>query len=557
MIQQLRSQLRRATELSRDAIFALDFVGKARLLQDISIQGVASFTRDLRRVRIGPHLAVLFHARTHPDRPALICGDTRWSYSELNSKINQLSRCLALLGLSSGEAVALMLPNCSEHVVAQETMPRIGAVAVQIGNRLKCAEIAHVLDNASPQIMIYHYDYEADVRRAIQQGSYLEEEQLLVVGAPEGAEIFGSSYDEVVPSQSEALPARSGDGDGGVIIYTSGTTGSPKGASRSWKDTDLFSVADMMRLTGMRSDDRHLVVCPLYHSAAQAFVKMMTSVGATIVLADKLDAEETLALIQRERISSAFMVPTMLVRINSLDDEVLQKYDCSSLRWVMSGAAPLATSTAVRFQELFGPVLHNFYGATETGTVTHAKPEDHGSRPGSVGQALRGNEIRILDDDGDPVAPGEVGELYVRNGMIISGYHKNPEATQSSLRDGFFSVGDLARMDEEGYVYLASRKHDMVISGGINIYPREIEEVLHGHAKVVEAAVIGIPDDEWGEALRAFIVIERGATLSEDDILQHCRDHLAGFKQPRSIVFMDELPRNPTGKILKRELRDL
>jgi fatty-acyl-CoA synthase len=313
----------------------------------------------------------------------------------------------------------------------------------------------------------------------------------------------------------------------------------------------------MMCQTGMRSDDKHLVVCPLYHSGAQAFVKMMTGLGATIVLADKFDAEATLAIIEKERITSAFMVPTMLVRINSLDKEVLQKYDCGSLRWVMSGAAPLATSTARRFQERFGPILHNFYGATETGTVTHAKPEDHEARPGSVGQALRGNEIRILDEEGDPVVAGEVGELYVRNGMIISGYHKNPEATQKSLRDGFFSVGDLARMDEDGFVYLASRKHDMVISGGINIYPREIEEVLHGHESVVEAAVIGIPDEEWGEALRAFVVIVPGAKLSEDEVLKHCRDNLASFKQPRSIVFMDELPRNPTGKVLKRELRDL
>lgn len=556
MLQLLRSQLRRAGELSRDAFFALDFVGKSRLLQNISIPGVATFTRDLRRVRIGPHLAVLFHARTHPDRPALLCGDQQWSYSELNAEINQLGRSLALLGLSSGEAVALMLPNCSEHVVAQETMPRIGAVAVQIGSRLKCAEIAHVLDNSSPQIMIYHYAFEAEVKRAIQQGAYLEESQLLVVGAPEGAELFGSRYDEVVSTQSSALPARSGTGDGGVIIYTSGTTGSPKGASRSWKDTDLFSVADMMTQTGMRSDDRHLVVCPLYHSGAQAFVKMMTGLGATIILADKFDAEATLAMIEKERVSSAFMVPTMLVRINALGDEVIKKYDCSSLRWVMSGAAPLATTTARRFQKNFGPVLHNFYGATETGTVTHAHPEDHGNRPGTVGQALRGNELLIVDEEGEPVSTGEVGELYVRNGMLISGYHKNPEATQSSLRDGFFSVGDLARMDEDGFVFLASRKHDMVISGGVNIYPREIEEVLHAHDGVVEAAVIGIPDDEWGEALKAFVVTEPGLAISEEEILRHCKDHLAGFKQPRSIVFMDELPRNPTGKILKRELRD-
>ncbi len=556
MIEQLRSRLRRATELSRDAIFALDFLGKAQLLREISLPGVASFTKDLLRVRPGPHLAVLFHARTHPDRPALVCQTLRLSYSELNIRINQLSHCLALLGLSDGEAVALMLPNCSEHVVAQETMPRIGAVAVQIGTRLKCAEIAHVLDNSDPQLMIYHYDFEGEVKRAVQRDTGLEESQLLVVGAPAEAEVFGSRYEEMVSGQSEELPARRGASEGGIIIYTSGTTGSPKGASRSWKDTDLFSVADMMTQTGMRSDDRHLVVCPLYHSGAQAFVKMMTGLGATIILADKFDPEETLRIIEAERVSSAFVVPTMLVRINALEPQIREKYDCSSLRWVMSGAAPLATATAERFQDLFGPVLHNFYGATETGTVTHAGPQDHSRKPGSVGRALRGNEIRILDDEGEEMNSGEIGELYVRNGMIISGYHKNAEATRSSLRDGFFSVGDLARIDSEGYVFLASRKHDMVISGGVNIYPREIEEVLQRRQGVVEAAVIGIPDEEWGEALQAFVVIDVGQTLSKDDLINHCKAHLAGFKQPKSIVFLDELPRNATGKVLKRELRE-
>ena len=265
MIQLLRAQLRRASDLSKDAAFAVGFVGKAGLLQDISIPGVASFTRDLLRVRMGPHLAVLFHARTHPNRPALVCGDRQWSYSQLNDSINQLARSLGLLGLSNGEAVALMLPNCSEHVVAQETMPRVGAIAVQIGTRLKSAEIAHVLDNAAPQIMIYHHSYEQEVKRAIQQGGFLEESQLLVVGAPSAAAVFGSRYEEVVDSQSVELAAVAGGSEGGVIIYTSGTTGSPKGASRSWKDTDLFSVADMMRQAGMRSDDRHLVVLSLIH----------------------------------------------------------------------------------------------------------------------------------------------------------------------------------------------------------------------------------------------------------------------------------------------------
>jgi fatty-acyl-CoA synthase len=205
----------------------------------------------------------------------------------------------------------------------------------------------------------------------------------------------------------------------------------------------------------------------------------------------------------------------------------------------------------------FGPVLWNFYGATETGLVTLAGPGDHVSRPGTIGRALRGNEIRLLDDEGRAVARGEVGELYARNSTLISGYHNNEEATRSSQRDGFFSVGDLGRVDQDGYYYLESRKHDMVISGGVNIYPREIEDHLHTHPAIVDAAVVGVPDPEWGETLRAFVVLRDGADLTEAEVIDYCRQALADFKRPRKVTFLPELPRNPTGKVLKRELREL
>ncbi|MCP4449283.1 MAG: AMP-binding protein [Myxococcales bacterium] len=557
MLDQLRLRLKRAEELSRDVLVALDCMAKSLVLRDISLSGMATFAKHLSRLKVGPHVAIHFHAQARPGREALVCGETRLSYKEFDGEIIRLCRALAALGLSSGEAVGLMLPNCAEHLVAQETMPRIGALAVQISYRLKGDEIAHILDNADPQILIYHHSYEREVSLAIQSGEYLEESQLLVVGAPDGLPAYGTRYEELLALQSSELPRARGAGEGGVIIYTSGTTGKPKGATRNWKDTRITSVADMMTQTGMRSDDRHLVVCPLYHSGAQAFTKMMTSVGATIVLADQFDAEQVLRMIEQERITCAFMVPTMLVRINALSDDIKKQYDASSLRWVMSGAAPLATATACAFQDSFGLILHNFYGATETGTVTHATPEDHRARPGSVGLPLRGNELRILGEEGEEIPVGEVGELYVRNSMLISGYYRNPEATQASLRAGFFSVGDLARIDEDGYLYLASRKHDMVISGGVNIYPREIEEVLHGHADIMEAAVIGIPDEEWGESLRAFVVARPKSGILESTVVEHCKERLASYKQPRSVIFLDEMPRNATGKILKRQLRKL
>jgi fatty-acyl-CoA synthase len=312
----------------------------------------------------------------------------------------------------------------------------------------------------------------------------------------------------------------------------------------------------MVLQIGVRADDRHLVVCPLYHSAAPAFVAMMLALGATVVLMNHFDPAGALDIIARERVTCTLMVPTMIVRITDLPGETLASHDTRSLRWVMSAAAPLPTEAARRFMARFGPILWNFYGATETGLVTLAGPGDHLTRPGTIGRALRGNEIRLLDDAGHDVPDGQIGELYARNSMLISGYHKNAEATRSSQRDGSFSVGDLARRDPDGYYYLESRKHDMVISGGVNIYPREIEDHLHGHPAILDAAVIGVPDPEWGETLHAFIVRRDGQPLSEAEVIAYCRDGLADYKRPRKVTFLSELPRNPTGKVLKRELRD-
>jgi fatty-acyl-CoA synthase len=524
---------------------------------------LAHFARAARLVRRGPHLAVMFHAAAHPDKEAIVeygaHGVSRMTWGEFDAAINRLANALHARGAGSGQRVALMLPNCTEYLVAQQALARLGATAVQIGYRLKPAEISHILENSEPSATIVHADYLPAMREA-RKLAHRSDEMIAVAGAHalDGNARDVDEWSRALASADPELPPRAHTGDGGgVIVYTSGTTGKPKGANRAWNKTGFESVADMILQMGIRADDRHLVVCPLYHSAAPAFVAIMMALGATVVLQNHFEPEPCLDIIQRERITCSLMVPTMLIRLAALPPATIAKYSTRTLRWVMSGAAPLSTEAARRFMESFGPMLWNFYGSTETGLVTLAGPADHVARPGTIGKAMRGNDIRLLDDAGKPVPPGQVGELFARNSTLISGYHGNAKATSEAQREGFYSVGDVARVDADGYYYLESRKHDMVISGGVNIYPREIEDHLSTHPKILEAAVVGVPDPEWGETLRAFIVLRHGEQLSETDVVDYCRSALADYKRPRKVTFLAELPRNPTGKILKRELREL
>ncbi len=542
--------------------FFANVIRSSKVAKAVRPSQLVEFAKSARKTPAGPHLALMFHAAANPDKEAIVeygeHGVRRMTWGELDATINRLAGALVARGVGGkGGRVALMLPNGIEYLIAQQALARIGGTAVQLGYRSKPAEIAYILNNAEPKATIVHGAF-LDTMRAGRAEAGGKGGPMLVVGGDKITEGDATDWDRALAASSPEVPDREkiagGDG-GGVIVYTSGTTGKPKGANRSWKKTGFESVADMILTVGMNADDRHLVVCPLYHSAAPAFVAIMMSLGATCVLMNHFEPEAALGIIQKERITCTMMVPTMIVRITNLPKETLRKYDTSSLRWVMSAAAPLSTDAARRFMEQFGPKLWNFYGATETGLVTLAGPTDHVSRPGTIGRAMRGNEIRLLDDAGKQVRQGEIGELYARNSTLISGYHKNDEATNSAQREGFFSVGDMGRMDADGYYYLESRKHDMVISGGVNIYPREIEDHLMTHPAILEAAVIGLPDPEWGETLAAFVVLREGQVITGTEVADYCRTHLADFKRPRHVTFLPELPRNPTGKVLKRELR--
>jgi len=541
-------------------VFFAKVLRATKLVTPMRPTSLAHFIKTACRVKRGPHLAVMFHAATHPEKEAVIeygeNGVTRMTWGEFDATINRLCNALHARGVTGGTRVAIMLPNSREYLIAQQALARLGATAVQIGYRLKAYEVAFILENSQPVATIVHADYLGTIREARKIAK--RSDRMIAVGSLDSNVRDADEWDRALAASDPAMPPKVYDGDGGgLIVYTSGTTGKPKGANRSWKKTGFEAVADMMFQIGARANDRHLVTCPLYHSAAPAFVAIMMALGATIVLQDHFDPEQSLQIIEKEKITCTLMVPTMLIRIAALPPATIAKYSTSSLRWVMSGAAPLPTEAARRFMDMFGPILWNFYGSTETGLVTLAAPGDHVSRSGTIGRALRGNTIRLLDDSGRPVMQGEVGELFARNSTMMSGYHGDQEATNNAQREGFYSVGDVGRVDADGFYYLESRKHDMVISGGVNIYPREIEDHLSTHPAILEAAVIGVPDPEWGETLRAFVVLRNEAQLTEREVQDFCREGLADYKRPRKVLFLAEMPRNPTGKILKRELREL
>jgi fatty-acyl-CoA synthase len=511
--------------------------------------------RDARRKKLRGVIAVVhLQALSDPARPAIVDGDVRLSYGELEGRINRLTHGLRGLGIGPGEPIAALLKNGHEYLELNAAVAAVGGTNVQVGYRLKPPEVAYILENSGAKALLFHGEFAPVVEEALAlvKGGRLDRAHCIAAGGAPGFR----SYEDFLSVGDPAEPAIvRGGGYGGTMIYTSGTTGRAKGAKRDFRRMGVQPILNFVKQFPLRRDERHLVVCPLYHSAGLFFVSTVLMVGGCTVVVDHFEPEEILRLIEREKVTSSMMVPTMYARLMALPKETLRKYDLSSLRWLMSGAAPLPTELARKVEDTVGPILYNFYGATETGLVTIAKPGEHTARPGTIGRLIEGNQVRLVDGDGREVPDGQVGELYVKNSMMMDGYHGNTQATNDATRDGFISVGDLAYRDSDGYYYIADRKTDMVISGGVNIYPWEIEQRMHEHPAVHDVAVLGVPDPEWGESLVAFVVRTAGTSPTAEELIEHVKVGLADFKRPRRIFFVDALPRTPTGKVLKRELK--
>jgi acyl-CoA synthetase (AMP-forming)/AMP-acid ligase II len=427
---------------------------------------------------------------------------------------------------------------------------RIGAIIVPVNYRLRGNEVAYVLNDSGARVVITDEEH-----RPVVDGARTElHSELAFVTTGESVAAGWLRYADLMtapPAPSEPPPHESG-GIGASMIYTSGTTGHPKGAWRP-QGADLAYVLQMISLFELTNSDVHLVCAPLYHSAVGLFSVLNQILGATVVVQPKFDADQALQLIERHRVTTTFMAPTLLHRL--VEAQESNPREVSSLRAIFLGAAPCPYALKVRAEKAFGQVLWEFYGATETGINTVLRPEDQLRKPGSCGLAVPGQEIKLVDVDGKEVATGDAGELMVRN-EVLAEYYNKPEATSKNLHDGFFSVGDIAYRDEDGYFYICDRRVDMIISGGVNIYPAEVEAVLIAHPAVQDAAVIGVPDEQWGESVKAVVQLRSGSVVDESDLIAFCAERLAGYKKPRTVDYVQELPRDAAGKLLKRRIRE-
>ena len=512
-----------------------------------------------------PDDILTIYAQTQPAKPGVI--DDRpdgtvvtWTYAEFEAQSNRVANLLLSLGARPGHKVLWCGPNSPEVVAVMSATRKIGAIAVPLNYRLTPEEALYVINHSDAEVAYVDYEY-APMFAAL-RGRLEKVRHIIAVGgpkSPQGQGPDGMLTDADIAAAAAGVPdVGDATGGGGAMIYTSGTTGKPKGAVR-FGPLDPEVMGALLMLFGYRPDDIYITSGPLYHSGPSAFMGAGLLFGQTIVLQRKFDAEDWLRLVDKYQVSSTFSAPALIRMVCALPQEVKDRYDRSSMRVMVANAAPWSYALKQQYVADFPPgSLFEVYGSTELGVDTVLKPEDQMRKPGSCGQPAPGIEIVLFDEDGNQVTgtgPDHPGEVFIRSKVVFDAYYKNDASYESNKRGDFHTVGDIAYWDDEGYLYICDRKTDMIISGGMNIYPAEIEAALEAHPEIYDVAVFGIPSEEWGEVVHATVVRSPGSSLTGQEITAFAREHLASYKVPRSVDFTGELPRTGSGKLLKRQLR--
>ena len=497
-------------------------------------------------------------AQQSPDTLALVDPqERRWSRGELFAEANRMAHGLRGLGLKPGDCVALVMENCAEFFQINLAVTQIGLYMTPINNHLTAPEIAYIVKDSGAKVFFGSEKFAAACQAAQEQIGFPPESSF-ALGTVEGFRPFSELTAEQPATRPEDRCA------GQVMNYTSGTTGKPKGVRRALAPIDPDLVAalttGLLAMFGLQPEDDNVHICgsPLYHTAVLMFSSTSLHMGHAVVLTEKWEPESMLRLIEKYRVTQSHMVPTQFNRLLKLAPAIREKYDVSSLRAMIHAAAPCPIDTKWKMLNWWGDSIYEYYAATEGGG-TLVTPQEWRERPGTVGKAWPNAEIKIFDDEANELDPKTVGTVYMKLGQADFKYKDAEQKTRDNRIGDFFTVGDVGELDEAGYLFLRDRKTDMIISGGANLYPAEIEAELVQHPKVADVAVFGIPNEDWGEEIKAVIQpmdgVEAGPALSEE-IFAWCADRLAKMKTPRSIDYLAELPRDPNGKLYKRKLRD-
>ena len=497
----------------------------------------------LRRWGPTPAAAYMGAAARYPDRAAIVDERGTLTFAQVHRRTNALARALAGAGVREQDGVAIMARNHRAFIETTVACAKLGASALYLNTAFAAPQIADVLQRESPVAVVYDQEF-AELARAGAQGR-----MGFVAWSDPGAATADPLLEDLIAASddSELEPPLE---RGRVVILTSGTTGTPKGATRKQPDS-LEPVAALFSKIPLRARGTTVIAAPMFHSWGFAHFTLALPLASTLVLRRRFDPEDTLRAVAHHRASALVLVPVMLQRILELGEQTIARYDVSSLEVIALSGSALPGELATRAMDAFGEVLYNLYGSTEVAWATIATPEDLRAAPGTAGRPPIGTVVKLLDEQGREVAPGEGGRIFVANEMMFEGY---TGGGGKEIVGGLMSTGDVGRFDAGGRLFVDGRDDEMIVSGGENVFPREVEDLLSDHEQIEEAAVVGVPDDEFGQRLRAYVVRRNGAGLSEDEVKGYVRENLARYKVPREVVFLAELPRNATGKIVKREL---
>jgi fatty-acyl-CoA synthase len=526
-------------------VFTVKALAESGVIRPVRPDRLVGMGRAFAKWGPTPAAGYTVSALRHPDRVAIIDELGTLTFGAIDKRTNALAHALRDEGVGEGDGVAVMCRNHRGFIDATVALSKLGANALYLNTMFAGPQITEVCEREKPVLIIYDEEFAGLCEGALasRKGFVAWSDGENPHGHPLLEELVASGQDTALDPPSEK---------GRVVILTSGTTGTPKGASRKQPDS-LAPAAALFSKIPLRARQNTHIAAPLFHSWGFAHFTLGMALGSTLVLRRKFTPEGMLNAVAEHRCTTLAVVPVMLQRTLELPAEVLERYDVSSLQVIAASGSALPGELALRVMDRFGDVLYNLYGSTEVAWATIATPKDMRAAPGTAGKPPHGTVVRLYDADGRPAAKGETGRIFVGNEMAFEGY---TGGGSKELVEGLMSTGDVGHFDEAGRLFVDGRDDEMIVSGGENVFPREVEDLLADHACVEEAAVLGVEDDEYGQRLKAFVVVRGGTAVDEDELKGYVKKNLAGFKVPREVVFLDELPRNATGKVLKRELEE-